>query len=414
MGHGRLATVAIERIDRYQHTHGGRGRCQFRPTCSRYAKEAFRERSFPVALLMTVSRLARCNLFAGPNTPDPVVRARRGLRPNTLLSLSMLTVISGVFLIAFASAGAADSFNGRCTGSATGRNIAGMTKSNPLLLKEHQRFAASGTADFASASDPTSVAAKIQIISGLFGVTTTNDGGTGNQWSSSRVNVDDYFTYGVGLYQVDITVSGPSGSCSATAYVKLDGNPLTKPAGIAGAVAVVAGAGVGARARRKGQNPMKADDNEAFVSEMLDDSDKHAAAVAADPQEPDVGDMGIFEFSRYLLGCWTVAFSALPLFGMGVGAGVGAAPIAPRPVAWSKKVRVHGHPILGFFSGLIAGLGAVVLLWQYAIWTLEVWNTIGIPVLIGILAGVWAWRGKGYVIQVRAKRPSAPTEPAPA
>lgn len=403
MGRGRLSDHAIARIDRYQRTHTERGHCTFSPTCSRYAKEAFRTRAFPIALAMTVSRLARCNFLAGPNTADPVARRRRGLRPNTVMSLAMLLLLSGVLLIGFATAGGADSFSGPCTGSANGRNITSMTRSNPLLLKENTQFAAQGTADFAGPDDPTSVSAKIQIISGLFGVTTTNDGGTGNAWSSSSVNVDDYFTYGVGLYEVDINVSGPGGSCTATAFVKLDGNPLTKPAGIAGTIAVVGGAGVGLRARRKGPNLARVDDNEAFVRDLLTDSDKKEAAAAAAPENPDVDTMGMYEFSRYM-GCWPFfVLSALPVFGMGAG----AAAIGDRPVLWSKKVRVPGHPILGFFSGLVAGLGAVVLLWQYAVWTLQLWNVIGIPLLVGVLGGIVAWRGKGYIVRLRSKAPNA-------
>lgn len=127
-------------------------------------------------------------------------------------------------------------------------------------------------------------------------------------------------------------------------------------------------------------------------------------AWSAKPNTPTVPRSGIFEFSRYLMGCAPYLLLALPVFGMGAGGAT-----AERPVVWSKKVRVHGHPILGFFSGLFAGLGAVVLLWQYAVWTLQPWNTIGIPVLLAVLGGIVAWRGKGYIIKVRAKAPSSAT-----
>ena len=126
--------------------------------------------------------------------------------------------------------------------------------------------------------------------------------------------------------------------------------------------------------------------------------------------------MGIYEFANYLTGCsWFAGGAILPLPVFGVGMAAGAVVLPKRPVVWSKKVRVHGHPILGFFSGLIAGLGAVVLAWQYAVWTLHIWNGIGIPVLLGLLGAVWAWIGKGYRIQVRAggSSPSAETPAEP-
>ena len=44
--------------------------CRFQPTCSQYAVEAFTKRGFFVGMILTVSRIARCNPFcAGAMTP---------------------------------------------------------------------------------------------------------------------------------------------------------------------------------------------------------------------------------------------------------------------------------------------------------------------------------------------------------
>lgn len=421
----RLAEAAIARIERYQHTRGGRGKCGFSPTCSRYAKEAFQLRSFPTALLMTMSRLARCNLFAGPDAHDPVVRTRRGLRSNALRSLSIIFLLSGVALIALASAGHADSFSGSCTGRANGRDIAKLTQSNPLALKEHQRFSASGTAGFAGPSNPTRVSAKFEIISGVFGVSEKSRGGTGNEWSSSTVNVDEYFDIGLGLYQVKINVSGSGGSCEATAFVKLDGNPLSKPAGIAAAVVTMVGIAGAAAAGLGGSGPNPKADPGAFAEEMLDANDKAEAERAAEQKRED--NLGLdsddesWNVITRFLGCIpgrgievefsTAALMALPVFGMGAGA---VAAAKPR-VAWSKNVRRSGHPVLGFFSGLLGGLGAVVLVWQYGVWTLQIWNVVGIPLLLAVLIAIAAKRGRVYQIQrvIRRTAPSANEEPPP-
>ena len=46
--------------------------CRFQPTCSAYALEAFQKRFFPVAVWLTVARIARCNPFcAGGWDPVP-------------------------------------------------------------------------------------------------------------------------------------------------------------------------------------------------------------------------------------------------------------------------------------------------------------------------------------------------------
>lgn len=46
--------------------------CRFQPTCSQYAVEAFTKRGFFVGMILTVSRIARCNPFcAGGYDPVP-------------------------------------------------------------------------------------------------------------------------------------------------------------------------------------------------------------------------------------------------------------------------------------------------------------------------------------------------------
>ena len=52
--------------------------CRFRPTCSAYALEAFREWGFFAGLCLTVWRVLRCNPFSrGGEDPVPQ-RMRRG------------------------------------------------------------------------------------------------------------------------------------------------------------------------------------------------------------------------------------------------------------------------------------------------------------------------------------------------
>ncbi|MBE6647463.1 MAG: membrane protein insertion efficiency factor YidD [Ruminococcaceae bacterium] len=45
--------------------------CRFTPTCSAYALEAFQKRGFFVGIILTVSRIFRCNPFC-PGGYDPV------------------------------------------------------------------------------------------------------------------------------------------------------------------------------------------------------------------------------------------------------------------------------------------------------------------------------------------------------
>jgi hypothetical protein len=63
---------------------------------------------------------------------------------------------------------------------------------------------------------------------------------TGTSWSKT-VNVDKYAKYGVGLYKVSGSSSGPNLSCTGAALVQVDGNPLQTVAGWVGLALAAAG-----------------------------------------------------------------------------------------------------------------------------------------------------------------------------
>lgn len=55
------------------------GHCKFRPTCSEYAKEAFRKKGFVIGLCKTIWRLIRCNPW-GKGGEDPLRNEGESLR----------------------------------------------------------------------------------------------------------------------------------------------------------------------------------------------------------------------------------------------------------------------------------------------------------------------------------------------
>ena len=59
--------------------------CRYTPTCSAYALEAFTNRAFFPALLLTVGRILRCNPF-GSGGYDPVPhRGLKRIRPKSVI-----------------------------------------------------------------------------------------------------------------------------------------------------------------------------------------------------------------------------------------------------------------------------------------------------------------------------------------
>jgi hypothetical protein len=71
----------------------------------------------------------------------------------------------------------------------------------------------------------------------------------------------------------------------------------------------------------------------------------------------------------------------------------------------------HGRPVVGFVSGLLFGLGATVLLWQYDVWLLDIVTAIVVPLVLAIAFAVYAYIGKPYRL-VAVGRPEPPP-PAP-
>jgi hypothetical protein len=116
-----------------------------------------------------------------------------------------------------------------------------------------------------------------------------------------------------------------------------------------------------------------------------------------------------------LLGCAVgillLPAKSMPIVGMGGGAGVASKQdLARGQVVPGVRVWRRGRPILGFFSGLVFGIGVSVLLWQYNVWLLTTVTAIVVPVVLGILFGIYAWIGRPYAVVAISN--AAPPPPA--
>ena len=383
------------------------GVCRFHPTCSEYARQAFEQRALPVALGMTASRLLRCNPLVRPFTADPVDHRRFAPRPGTLRALSALTMIVGT-LLAFAVAGvaAADAPTGGCTGSANGRDAAGITRGDPLVVGKGDTVSAEGTTP-PGKSGTNSTTVEVVLVDPLGGVTGDAYVGEGDTWSSSSVKVDDWLKYGVGLYKVDVTNTGPGWTCSFVGYVKLDGNPLSTPVGLAAGAMVVVGAVGGAAAVRAKPDPGRVE--ELRRSAPDDDLDGLDGIVRGGLDA--MRSCGATALTTLLL----LPLLAMPVVGMGGGAGAGL-PVwrtPPGRVVWERRFRSRGHWILGGLSGLVFGLGLAVLLQQYGVWILSVVTVIVVPLVLAAGFGAIAFRGRGYRL-VRVARDAGTAAPGSA
>jgi hypothetical protein len=202
--------------------------------------------------------------------------------------------------------------------------------------------------------------------------------------------VATYAKYGVGVYKVIGTSSGARVNCTGEALVKVNGNPLTTAVGAGAAAVTIAGVAGVAAAGMGASSDFKTSGN---ASERL----------ASDPGQIPPSDAKLREEARSYMGAWTSfgctlfalnAFLLTSLAIIGVlGAyppgGPGGSPGALPPLsAWPyPPLRRKRHQLrisaVGILGGVLAGIGAVVLLQQYG----KVYPTAGVAIA-GIAAGL--------------------------
>jgi hypothetical protein len=277
----------------------------------------------------------------------------------------------------------ADEITGGCTGTVNNQDATVLTRDDPLVVREGEQLTVAGNipAQFAPANPVSSTTVKISIVDGVFGITTDAHETTGPAYSDS-VSMDDYFNAGVGLYRVDVVNSGTGWRCEYTAYIQLDGDPLSKPAGLVALAAVIIGVvGVMVTKGRKPKEP-------GWIDAELNTANQIAREEA-----------------------WQSSGLALPeavaFQERGSHAWLPPPPLhANERLMWSGKVRLHGHPIAAFFWGLLLGLGIGVLGWQDARWTLNLGSIVVLPLVVAAVAAAFAWVGWGYRIRDVAVLPA--------
>ena len=416
MRQGKCARWALRQVGSYRRSAVGRahpGGCRFEPSCSHFAEEALRTRSFPVAVALTAWRIVRCNPLATPGR-DPVRRARN-LRPrrNGLATTIVFLAFGGMALILATQVAYAQSLDGGCTATINGRAPATLTKSDPLVVHKGEGVNVQGVVPPAIAATPadqitSQTNIKVSFVENLFQTTNRQKPGTGPNWGGS-VNVDDYLKYGVGLYKVEGTSSGAPGGwrCSGDGFVKLDGSPLSKPVGQA-AVALFAVAGVGALASGRAKAPDAAITQHSLGQDLGNDVEALAHVDAPKPIQPFRPEIDRGGDLMASASCATmIILFLLPGLLNGGGSGAIVPPLAAGGAGTgSNRVWVRGHPVLGFVSGLFMGLALAVLMQQFAKWTLTPLTIIAFPLLVAILTTARAWRGRPFRVRRDSPRVS--------
>jgi len=150
-----------------------------------------------------------------------------------VMSRTMTAVAAGLLALAGAAvlaAGAGAVIDGPCTASIAGTSVKGLgaTSANDAI---HVANDARIPVTMAASQSIDQLQVRISLA-GL-GYDAKNGPASGTAWTRT-VNVKDYARWGVGLYQATGSSTGPGLTCSGTALVRVEGNPLSTPAGWAG------------------------------------------------------------------------------------------------------------------------------------------------------------------------------------
>ena len=206
--------------------------------------------------------------------------------------------------------------------------------------------------------------AKIEAESG-----DDDDGDT--QWTGD-VNVDDWASYGAGLYRVEGSATLSDGTeCSGAALIDVDKNPLTT---VAGLVALGAGAiGAGSIAASTVTSVLEG----RRASRRIEDW------ITNEVEQVNLGrrytppDRGVLFGNVMDAWCLFMVLPAIILTGaaMATGGGGEATGVSLPRASWRPRLSVSGT-----IGGILLGLGVVVLLQQYG----EIFPDLG--TIIGALA----------------------------
>jgi len=196
------------------------------------------------------------------------------------------------------------------------------------------------------------------------------DSGTDTEWRET-VNVNDYAAFGVGLYKV-IGYGRLAGGqdCIGTAYVKVTGrNPLTTAAGAAAAGATAVGVVAVAAAGAAGAGTKKPEEEVVDkIEEIAREEETQKELEKARQRAQELRQAPFYRVALLrMVFCSVAALPALLLTGVAMIT-EGGQPASPAPerglprLPWRPRISV-----VGILGGLLAGIGAVVLLQQYAL-----------------------------------------------
>ena len=170
----------------------------------------------------------------------------------------------------------AQEITGGCTATVNGQTLDTLDRKHPLVVEKGDVVALTGAVPAAAGSG--NVTSETRIYVEVVGdIPVATEPGTGPFWGGT-VEVPDVLTsLAPGVYKVKGTAEGSGWVCDGSAYIKIEGGPLTAVAAI-GAVAAAAGAASAIRAAKPKKGQVFSDGRSSGGEGPTPDSSTHWAA----------------------------------------------------------------------------------------------------------------------------------------
>ena len=274
------------------------------------------------------------------------------------LVLGFAALVSGAFFF-YGSETASGEVEGSCSAFFKGIDVAPLDSTSPgdaIPVEEDEIVGIVFTSAVGFESHEVTV--QFADIAGTKIEADSDDDDDGDTQWTGDVNVDDWASWGAGLYRVEGSAILSDGTeCSGAVLVDVDKNPLTTVAGI---VALVTGAfGAGSIAAASATSVLEGRRASRRIEDWVGNEVEQVGLGQPYTPPNRAALFGDLMDAIYLF----MVFPAIILAGAGMASGSGSGPAAsinlPR-AAWRPRLSISG--IIG---GILLGLGVVVLLQQY-------------------------------------------------
>lgn len=204
--------------------------------------------------------------------------------------------VFAILVLGLLPAAGAQEITGGCTATVNGQSVTSLTRLNPLVVVKGDTVALVGSVPASAGSGR--VASETRISVEVVGdIPIATEVGNGTSWGGSVVVPGIITRLAPGTYKVKGTAAGTGWLCTGSAYVKVEGGPLTVATGI-GVVLLGSGVAAAAGARRAKSGLVFRDARDAAIRGGADAPtlERNAGLIA------DAATLGVFALLVALIG----------------------------------------------------------------------------------------------------------------